>query len=143
MATCTASLALRRRSGWRPITLTLFTAALLAATAPAQAITWLCSLSEEADRLICLADVDLLDDAVGASGQGAAAEPVMHRGNRYPLDPRLVFTVDLWSPPTEMERVQLLAQSTICFRSPGCTVTLSPVTWLVAGLSRLPVAMRR
>lgn len=142
MTTRTASQARCRRSSWRLATVALGAGVLLAAAAPAQATAWLCSLSEQVDRLICLADVDLLDEAV-ATGQDAAAAPVMHRGNRYPLDPRLVFTVDLWSPPTEMERVQLLAQSTICFRSPGCTVTLSPLTWISAGLSRMPVTLRR
>lgn len=129
---------------WRPILAGLGAAVLLTAAGPARAVDWLCNLSEEADRLICLADVDLHDNgADDASDRAAAVVPVIFRGTRFPLNPRLVFTVDLWSPPTEMDRVQLLAQSVICFRSPGCTVTLSPVTYITASLSRLPVALRR
>lgn len=143
MATCPAAPFLGSRSGWRPALAVIGAAALLAAAGPAQAVAWLCNLSEEADRLVCLADVDLRDDAADASERDAAIVPVIFRGTRFPLNPRLVFTVDLWSPPTEMDRVQLLAQSTICFRSPGCTVTLSPVTFITAGLSRLPVTLRR
>jgi hypothetical protein len=139
---CTTAPLPRPHPTWRLTLAALGAAALLAAAGPARAVDWLCNLSEEADRLICLADFDLREDATDSSERDAAIVPVIFRGTRFPLNPRLVFTVDLWSPPTEMDRVQLLAQSVICFRSPGCTVTLSPVTYITAGLSRAPVILR-
>ena len=42
----------------------------------------------------------------------------------------------MWSPPTEADFVALLARATICYRSPGCEVTLAPGPWLAATVSR-------
>ena len=38
------------------------------------------------------------------------------------VHPRRLYTVDLWSPPSDPEWVELLARSTLCYRSPGCEV---------------------
>jgi hypothetical protein len=86
-------------------------------SARAQAL-WLCGLSQDATRLVCLADVDPADpvDAEAAAGPPAAAV----RGTVFPLDPRRLYTVDLMGPATEMEMVAQLAQATLCHRSPGC-----------------------
>lgn len=97
--------------------------ALGLAFAPAvQADTaWLCNLSEDLVRLICVADTDPLDGPPPAATAGVAAV----KGTRFPLDPRLIYTIDLWSPPSEPEWLELLARSSICYRSPGCTVTMA------------------
>jgi hypothetical protein len=46
-------------------------------------------------------------------------------GTRLPLDPRRIYTVDFWSPATDLAFVDTLAQATICYRSPGCAVTFT------------------
>ncbi len=100
-----------------------FAAAAAALHAPlARAEThWRCGLSEDALRLVCLAD----------AGPAAAAEPapavraVVH-GTAFPLDPRRRWVVELWSPPSEPAFVEQLARATICYRSPDCSVTLAP-----------------
>lgn len=99
-------------------------AALLAAAVlplPVHADThWRCELSRDLVRLVCRADAP-----------PPAATPVVPvttaqvHGTRFPLDPSRPWTVDLWTPPTERDRVELLARATICYRSPGCTVSLA------------------
>jgi len=98
---------------------------------PVMAAThWLCGLSGDLTRLVCVADNDPLDPAV------AHAAPAPHsanvNGTRFPLDSRRPYTVELWSPPDEAVRVELLARSTICYRSPGCQVTLILPAYLLA-----------
>lgn len=108
--------------------------ALWALVPPAVAGTaWLCNLSDDAVRLVCVADADPRD----ALPDPAAPPAAVVRGQRFPLDPRQVYTVDLWSPPSEPDRLELLARATICYRSPGCTVTMAPVGWSVAQMPRL------
>ncbi len=116
-------------------------ALMLSLATPAAAADWLCNLSEDVEHLVCLADIDLFDDPVTAGT--AAAVPVMYRGNRYPLDKRKIYVIALWGPPSEMERLEQLAQSAICFRSPACTVTLSPVSWTIAGIPRVRTFIQR
>jgi hypothetical protein len=102
-----------------PLHHVLLAATLCAASVQAAAATWLCGLSEEATRLICVADADL--HAVPAAAGVTAAV----RGTAFPLDPARVWTVDLWSPPTEAGFVAQLAQATICYRSPDCRVVMA------------------
>ena len=114
--------------------------ALWAFPPPAMAGTaWLCTLSEDAVRLVCVADADPRD----ADPEPAAPPAAVVRGQRFPLDPRQVYTVDLWSPASEPDRLELLARATICYRSPGCTVTMAPVRWSVAQMPRAPRAQPR
>ncbi len=116
--------------------------ALLALSTPAQAGTfWLCNLSADSVHLICLADVDLRDESVDVSV--AATTTARVRGTRFPLNPRFVFTVDMWSPPSEPERLEQLAQSTICYRSPGCRVSMAPIAWTMSGISRVRSSIQR
>jgi hypothetical protein len=97
----------------------------LLAPAPARAATvWLCGLSDDLTRLVCVADVDATD----STGQSPSAATAQVKGTRFPLDPRGRWVVDLWSPPTETESVARLARATICYRSPGCEVILS-IPW--------------
>jgi len=111
---------------------------LLASPSARAATAWLCSLSEDAVRLVCVADANPLD------GPPPATAPVARvRGTSFPLDPRQVYTIDLWSPPSEPERLELLARATVCYRSPGCTVTLAPVSWSVASMPRSRTASKR
>ena len=113
---------------------------LLALSPPASAGTaWLCTLSDDAVRLVCVADADPRD----ADPEPAAPPAAVVRGQRFPLDPRQVYTVDLWSPASEPDRLELLARATICYRSPGCTVTMAPVRWSVAQMPRAPRAQPR
>lgn len=110
--------------------------ALLAAPPAHAGTAWLCNLSEDAVRLICVADVDPADLAVSTPTASV-------KGTKFPLDPRQLYTVDLWSPPSEPDRLELLARATICFRSPDCTVTVAPVAWSVASMQRLRTASKR
>lgn len=84
--------------------------------AQAQTTTaWSCALSDDLVRLHCAAEE-------GATPQAAT---VAINGTAFPLDPRRQWVVDLWSPPTEIEFVERLARATICYRSPGCSVTVT------------------
>jgi len=109
---------------------------------PARAATvWLCGLSAEGTRLVCVADADPLADRqadplanpppnAAADGAAAATPRAVVNGTAFPLDPAQRYTVDLWSPPTEAAFVQQLAQASLCHRSPGCSVLLAPSPWL-------------
>lgn len=89
--------------------LLLATLAMPCAAAP----QWRCTLSPDLVRLVC--------DAA-APEEPAAAPTASVNGTRFPLDTRRRWVVDLWSPPTEMASLELLARATICYRSPGCQV---------------------
>ena len=117
-----------------------FTSLVLACVCtPAVAATdWLCALSHDGVRLVCVADTDptatlQVDSSVTASVRGTA----------FPLDRQQVYAVDLWSPPTEPDWVLLLARSTICFRSPDCTVTVAPSAWTSRSAGMLRTAQAR
>lgn len=102
---------------------------------------WRCQLSHDLVRLVCRADVPqpVVADVRAAWSEAQATNPsaavpatsavsaptAQVNGTRFPLDPSRPWTVDLWSPPTERDRVELLARATICYRSPGCTVSLA------------------
>ena len=107
--------------------------ATAAATTAGSGTAWLCNLSDDAVHLVCLADVDPRDPAA----DGAAAATAQVRGTRFPLDPRQTWVVDLWSPPSDFDAVEALARATICFRSPGCSVTLALPANVVARLPRM------
>ena len=85
-------------------------------------VHWLCGLSAELTRIVCIAETDPLDETAPPA---AAAPGAVVNGTRFPLDPRRRYIVDLWSPPTEGASVEFLARATICYRSPGCTVTVA------------------
>ena len=91
--------------------------------APAQGV-WLCALSDDAMRLVCVADADPLAPAAGPPRQRTVIN-----GTTFPLDPSRPYTVDLWSPPTDMEPVEHLARATICYLSPGCSVVVTGARW--------------
>lgn len=99
-----------------PILRAVLVAGFTLAAVPAHAgVQWLCHLDDEAVRLICIAD----DDGAPAGEPGARV-----RGTAFPLDPARQWTVDLWTPPSDMDFVHELARATICYRSPGCSVTV-------------------
>lgn len=88
--------------------------------APALAgVHWLCGLSEDLTRIVCVADADTGDELP------VAARTAVVNGTAFPLDPRRSYTVELWSPTTDAAFAGLLARSTVCYRSPGCEVTFS------------------
>jgi hypothetical protein len=97
---------------------------------------WLCGLSEDLTRLVCIADLDPRDALEAPVGSGTASAPAapssVVNGTRFPLDPRIRYAVDLWSPPTEAAPLELLARATICYRSPGCHVDLALPAYLRA-----------
>lgn len=85
----------------------------------AQAL-WVCGLSDDAVRLVCVADAD------PALPAAADIKPTaMVGGTVFPLDTRRQYSVDLWTPPSDMEYVAQLARATICYRSPGCNVVMA------------------
>ena len=90
---------------------------------------WLCVLSEDAVRLVCVAETDPLD-AVEVVDAATPAQAVMVNGTAFPLDPKRSYSIDLWSPPTEMDFVEQLAQSSLCHRSPGCRAVVAGERWL-------------
>ena len=80
---------------------------------------WHCELTPDLLRLACRA-------ATPDAGDGSdPAVTASVNGTRFPLDATRRWFVELWSPPTEYERVELLARATICHRSPGCSVQLN------------------
>ncbi len=87
---------------------------------------WLCGLSPDLTRLVCVAEPapDGLPMPVAATA--------MVRGTQFPLDPRRLYTVDMWSPPTEGAMVAQLARATICYRRPDCQVTLALPAYMAA-----------
>ena len=92
----------------------------MAATAAQAGTPWICGLSDDLVRLVCVADLTPESlDAPAASGPAATV-----RGTSFPLNPRLRYEVDLWTPPSDPEFVTALAEATICYRSPGCTVIM-------------------
>lgn len=93
--------------------------------------TWLCGLSGDLTRLVCLADADPLVESEPSPNPPTARV----RGTQFPLDPRQQWVVDLWSPASDVESVALLARATICFRSPGCDVILNAPELAVAALA--------
>ncbi len=95
--------------------------------ATAQAL-WLCLLSEDAVRLVCVAETDPLD-AVEIVDAATPAQAVVN-GTAFPLDPKRSYSIDLWSPPTEMDFVEQLAQSSLCHRSAGCRAVVAGERWL-------------
>lgn len=97
-------------------------AGLLALASPfcAAQAQWVCGLSDDAVRLVCVADADPTLPTAADSKPTA-----MVGGTSFPLDTRRQYSVDLWTPPTDMEFVAQLARATICYRSPGCSVVMA------------------
>lgn len=99
----------------------LFIAVALAAPGSLFASThWLCGLSDDLTRIVCVSDED------PTATEPVAAQPTtaVVNGTRFPLDPRRVYTVPLWSPAVDRTWVERLASASVCYRSPGCQVTL-------------------
>ena len=73
-------------------------------------------------------DLVRLECAVAADAvvqrPSATARTAQVRGTAFPLDGTQHWTVDMWSPPTDPAFVEQLARATICYRSPGCTVSV-------------------
>jgi hypothetical protein len=88
-------------------------------------VHWLCGLADGATQLVCVADVDPLAGEAAISGGRQPATAAV-RGTRFPLDPGRAYTVDFWSPATDMAHVEQLARATMCYRSPGCSVSFTP-----------------
>ena len=88
-------------------------------SAAAAPTVWLCGLSGDLVRIVCVADVD-------AAQVGEPPRPTARvHGTSFPLDPRRQWTVDLWSPATEPDRVAELARATLCYRTPDCEVVMN------------------
>ena len=128
----------------RPSVRLLFTVAmfLMAFALPVPALAgthWLCGLSSELVQLVCVVDTDI-----------GGAEPVLPdkltavvHGARFPLDPRQTYVVNMWSAPNDLERVELLARATICFRSPDCQVNFSAPAVAAAMAAYVPPPLRQ
>jgi len=79
--------------------------------------TWLCGLSADTLRLVCVADAGPQD-----VHETAPRTVAVVNGTAFPLDPRRQYTVDLHAPAGEMEFVEQLARATMCYRTPACSV---------------------
>lgn len=122
----------------------LVAASLFALAAPVRAETvWLCGLSEELTRLVCVADVG--EPSADRDPAPARAESVRVRGNEYPLDPHREWTINFYSVPNDLDDVEKLASATICHRSQQCSVIMGGLAtlaqrnapmWLARGTSR-------
>lgn len=103
---------------------------------PAQAISqtvWLCGLSADAMRLVCVADASVQDV------QAPPEPPVaVVNGTRFPLDPRQLYTVELLTQATDMPFVEQLARATLCYRTPSCNVAFAAPRNDVALAARRP-----
>ena len=89
---------------------------------------WMCGLSQEGVQLVCVADPE--SDLVGEVAETRSEVRTAVRGTRFPLDANDVYTVDLWSVPDDAQWLEQLARATICYKSPGCTVSVAPVQGL-------------
>jgi hypothetical protein len=128
-------------------------AAALLLTAPPTALAdahWLCGLSDDAVRLVCVADAAPQAGASQPDGadvaEAAAAPPkvtAVVNGTTFPLDTRRQYVVDLWTPPSDMAFVEQLARATICYRSPGCAVTFVEARDAMAAPRASTLARRR
>jgi hypothetical protein len=139
----------RASRGRQLLRLALLGAGLLLANDVAVAAPppWLCSLSEDSLRLVCVADTADAEPgdgttAVPAPGARPATTAVVH-GTAYPLDPARVYTVELLAPATDAEWLEQLARATLCYRSPGCTVLLGGLGDLLPPLQREPQRVAR
>jgi hypothetical protein len=94
--------------------------ALAAPIAAHAGTAWRCELTPDLTRLACRAE-----PAQNAAADDPATTAVVN-GTRFPLDAAQPWFVEMWSPASDMEWVALLARSTICYRSPGCTVQVAP-----------------
>jgi len=103
----------------RPALLCVALAAPIAAFA---GTAWRCELTRDLTRLACRAEPA---QNVAVEDPDPAITAVVN-GTRFPLDAAQPWFVEMWSPATDMEWVALLARSTICYRSPGCTVQVAP-----------------
>ena len=92
------------------------------ASEPRGPVFWVCGLSDDATRLVCVADAEPTD----AAASDAPPATAMVNGTRFPLDPRRRYSVELWSPPMDFDFVRELTEATICYRSPGCRVSVAP-----------------
>lgn len=105
---------------------------VLLATPESHAQTvWLCRLTEDAVRLACVAEFDPANATERAPGASTNIN-----GTSFPLDPRRMYFIDLWSPPTDMAFVEELAQATVCFRSDGCKAITLGESWSTAAFSK-------
>ena len=101
-----------------------------AASLPAMAGThWMCGLSQEGVRLVCVADPDDMADAEPAKpapGRGAVVA-------RHPISAgrqRCLHRSSSGVCPTTRSGWSSWQRATICYRSPGCTVSVAPVQGL-------------
>lgn len=90
----------------------------LAPLSAAARTAWVCALAPNGVQIVCVAEA-----APDAVGDTPPALRTVVNGVSFPLARDRVYTVDLWSPPTEMAFVELLARATMCHRTPDCHVT--------------------
>lgn len=94
---------------------------------------WLCGLSADAMRLVCVADTAAQDV------QSPTESPVaVVNGTRFPLDPRQLYTVELLTQATDMPFVEQLARATLCYRTPSCSVAFAAPRSDIALAARRP-----
>lgn len=95
--------------------------AVLSALVPWSAragVEWLCGLSASGTQIVCVADA-----APGPTAEAAPEPRTVVNGVAFPLQRERLYTVEMWSPPTDMAFAQLLARATMCYRTPDCRVT--------------------
>lgn len=80
--------------------------------------TWACAPAPNGVQIVCVAEAGAVPVA-----DTAPAERAVVRGMSFPLARDRVYTVDLWSPPTDRAFVELLARATMCYRTPDCQIT--------------------
>lgn len=86
---------------------------------------WRCELTPDLVRLACRA----LATTPDVPPTQAVATTSVVNDTRFPLDAERRWFVDLWTPPSDSQWLQLLARATICYRSAGCSVeVVEPAT---------------
>lgn len=80
--------------------------------------TWSCALAPNVVQIVCVAEA-----GPAPAADTAPAVRTVVRGVSFPLARDRVYTVDLWSPPTDWAFVELLARATMCYRTPDCQIT--------------------
>lgn len=90
---------------------------LTACGSASASVTWTCALSNDALNLVCAASAD----AAGMRVVNARPLAVVN-GCEFPLNPTEIYTVPLYSQPTDIDFLYELARDAMCALSAGCKV---------------------
>ena len=102
--------------------------------ARAEALVWQCSFDARSYYVICdatqalppaqLAAAEGFSGAIAMDGEPVDAVPASLVAANYPQAPAPRWSFPLYTYPSDMERVRLLARTLMCHKQPDCQVIL-------------------